>query len=271
MADAVTTPSQGFSRPALVAFLLLRHRPCPNRQAHRHDHAAATAGGTATLPSAADSYSYGEPQSSCRSSESPARVTEVVSQATFQACRPGRHVSVRGSPTGHPGQSAARPQRPAKAPSHMTCPVNVSPSGGYPDGRTRRRAKNPPSLRRSEVYPLVFPPVLLGSRRGPGTAARAASGVLSPVCASHEDPGDRPGQARHRPAKRVPDDRHHHHHAHETPHPYIRVAYPSSSCAGRMSVPPGPLVAPRSVAAMSYLAGELRWNRRGWPGCGLTA
>jgi hypothetical protein len=34
----------------------------------------------------------------------------------------------------------------------MTCPVNVSLSGGYPDGRTRRRAKNPPSLRRSEVY-----------------------------------------------------------------------------------------------------------------------
>jgi len=37
----------------------------------------------------------------------------------------------------------------------MTCPVNVSLSGGYPDGRTRRRAKNPPSLRRSEVYPFV--------------------------------------------------------------------------------------------------------------------
>jgi hypothetical protein len=52
------------------------------------------------------------------------------------------------------GQSAARPQRPAKVPSPMTCPVNVSLSGGYPDGRTRRRAKNPPSLRRSEVYPF---------------------------------------------------------------------------------------------------------------------
>ena len=65
-----------------------------------------------------------------------------------------------GEPGGIPnrtsGQSAARPQRPAKAPSHMTCPVNVSLSGGYPDGRTRRRAKNPPSLRRSQVYPLVF-------------------------------------------------------------------------------------------------------------------
>ncbi len=45
----------------------------------------------------------------------------------------------------------------------MTCPVNVSPSGGYPDGRTPGAgAKNLPSLRRSEVYPLVFPPVLLG-------------------------------------------------------------------------------------------------------------
>ena len=36
----------------------------------------------------------------------------------------------------------------------MTCPVNVSLSGGYPDGHTG--AKTPPSLRRSEVYPLVF-------------------------------------------------------------------------------------------------------------------
>jgi hypothetical protein len=25
----------------------------------------------------------------------------------------------------------------------MTCPVNVSPSGGYPDGRTRRRGQDP--------------------------------------------------------------------------------------------------------------------------------
>ncbi len=38
----------------------------------------------------------------------------------------------------------------------MTYPVNVSLSGGYPDGRTGAGAKNPPSLRRSEVYPLVF-------------------------------------------------------------------------------------------------------------------
>ena len=38
----------------------------------------------------------------------------------------------------------------------MTCPVNVSLSGGYPDGRTRAGAKNPPSLRRAEIYPLVF-------------------------------------------------------------------------------------------------------------------
>jgi len=67
-------------------------------------------------------------------------------------------------PNRTPGQSATRPQRPAKAPSHMTCPVNVSLSGGYPDGRTRRRAKTPPSLRRSEVYPLVFPPALPGPR-----------------------------------------------------------------------------------------------------------
>ena len=29
------------------------------------------------------------------------------------------------------------------APSHMTCPVNVSLSGGYPDGRTRRRDQEP--------------------------------------------------------------------------------------------------------------------------------
>ena len=49
----------------------------------------------------------------------------------------------KGIPNRTSGQSAARPQRPAKAPSHMTCPVNVSPSGGYPDGRTRRRGQEP--------------------------------------------------------------------------------------------------------------------------------
>ena len=38
----------------------------------------------------------------------------------------------------------------------MTCPVNVSLSGGYPDGRTGAGAKNPPSLRRSEVYPFIY-------------------------------------------------------------------------------------------------------------------
>ena len=37
----------------------------------------------------------------------------------------------------------------------MTCPVNVSLSGGYPDAAPGAGAKNPPSLRRSEVYPLV--------------------------------------------------------------------------------------------------------------------
>ena len=66
--------------------------------------------------------------------------------------RPGRGRYVAGdccgvrktrSPNRTRGQSAARPQRPAKAPSHMTCPVNVSLSGGYPDGRTRRRGQEP--------------------------------------------------------------------------------------------------------------------------------
>jgi hypothetical protein len=48
-----------------------------------------------------------------------------------------------GIPNRTSEQSAARPQRAAEATSHMTCPVNVSPSGGYPDGRTRRRGQEP--------------------------------------------------------------------------------------------------------------------------------
>ena len=38
----------------------------------------------------------------------------------------------------------------------MTCPVNVSLSGAIRTGTPGAGAKNPPSLRRSEVYPLVF-------------------------------------------------------------------------------------------------------------------
>ena len=36
----------------------------------------------------------------------------------------------------------------------MTCPVNVSLSGGYPAAAPGGGAKSPPSFRRSEVYPL---------------------------------------------------------------------------------------------------------------------
>ena len=77
--------------------------------------------------------------------------------------RPGRGRYVAGdccavrktrSPTGHPD---TRPQRLAKAPSHMICPVNVSLSGrAIRTAAPGAGAKNPPSLRRSEVYPLVF-------------------------------------------------------------------------------------------------------------------
>jgi len=38
----------------------------------------------------------------------------------------------------------------------MTCPVNVSLSGAIRTAAPGAGAKNPPSLRRSEVYPLVF-------------------------------------------------------------------------------------------------------------------
>ena len=86
--------------------------------------------------------------------------------------RPGRGRYVAGdccgirktrSPNRAPGQSVARPQRLAKAPSHMTCPVHVSLSGAIRTAAPGAGAKNPPSLRRSEVYPLVFPPVLPGT------------------------------------------------------------------------------------------------------------
>ena len=47
---------------------------------------------------------------------------------------PANKTAVHGVRKGIPhrtsGQSAARPQRPAKAPSHMTCPVNVSAERG---------------------------------------------------------------------------------------------------------------------------------------------
>ena len=80
----------------------------------------------------------------------------------------------KGIPNRTPGQSAARPQRPAKAPSHMTCPVNVSLSGGYPDGRARCRGQEPAGPSQVTGISVGFPPVLPGPPEGdsPITVAR---------------------------------------------------------------------------------------------------
>ena len=70
-------------------------------------------------------------------------------------------MSVRGFPNRTPGiQSAARQRRPAKAPSHMTCPVNVSLSGGLSGRRTRRRGQEPAEPPQGQRYIRWFPPVL---------------------------------------------------------------------------------------------------------------
>src|SRR5512135_3444399 len=44
----------------------------------------------------------------------------------------------------------------------MTCPVNVSLSGGYPDGRTRRRGQEPTEPPQVRGISVGFPPVLPG-------------------------------------------------------------------------------------------------------------
>ncbi len=109
--------------------------------------------------------------------------------------RPGRGRYVAGDccgvrktrPNRTPGQLAARPQRLAKAPSHMICPVNVSLSGGYPDGRTRCRGQEPAEPPQVRGVSVGFPPVLPGPscRRGRlcghGRRAGRVEGVPTPL------------------------------------------------------------------------------------------
>ena len=80
----------------------------------------------------------------------------------------------------------------------MTCPVNVSLNGAIRTAAPGAGAKNPPSLRRSEVYPLVFPPVLTGGPRHragprPGNPDQPVDGcpVGRPQC---DRPAIRPGR-----------------------------------------------------------------------------
>jgi hypothetical protein len=69
------------------------------------------------------------------------------------------------SPTGHPdsrprGHSDLR----RRAVSYDPSGERLTERGAIRTGAPGAGAKNPPSLRRSEVYPLVFPPVLPGPR-----------------------------------------------------------------------------------------------------------
>src|SRR6266704_4141340 len=64
-----------------------------------------------------------------------------IEDSSTQVSGPDRAIFVV---TGHPD---SRPRSHSdlrrRAPSHMTCPVNVSLGGGYPGGRTRRRGQEP--------------------------------------------------------------------------------------------------------------------------------
>ena len=124
--------------------------------------------------------------------ERDAALRRTLVRVAYAFLRPRAGHGVRwGIPHRTPGQSAARPQRPAKAPSHMTCPVNVSLSGGYPDGRTRRRGQEPaepPQVRGISVGfrqyyrdPFIGVPGPLGLlQRPPGTGDRRQHPPLPP-------------------------------------------------------------------------------------------
>ena len=88
----------------------------------------------------------------------------------------------KGIPNRTPGQSAARPQRLAKAPSHMTCPVNVSLSGGYPDGRTRRRGQEPAEPPQVRGISVGFSASTTGTPKGSVRAGGREAGPVRQTC-----------------------------------------------------------------------------------------